>query len=156
MRFSILALKFAVLAASVAIGTQIEAAPVVYGTYYEESPVPFSCSAASSCVMWFSQLPTNKVTTIRKVHCRFITTKPVLSVSLNVSQSSNGGTLRSIPLPLPSAPQVDGSQIWGSIDADTRWLLGAGRYPSVFLDTTLISDTTIVCTLIGELADPIP
>lgn len=149
--------KLAFVAGAAIAAHPINAAPTIYGTYYDET-VGASCGSALYCQAGFAQLPSNKLLKVRKVNCRFLADKAVTAASLYVATDSNCTNIlaHNLQLPLPIATSTSQSgQGFLTIESDTQWLIGQGRYPFIGANTIASGQIGLSCTLIGELIDPI-
>ncbi|MBR0690008.1 hypothetical protein JQ594_29150 [Bradyrhizobium manausense] len=155
MRLSRLAAS-ALTIASLPFAQPIIAAPVTVGTYYDETATG-SCGVGTSCSITFTQLPSNMLLKVEKVHCWANgQSSPILSASLVIAASQGGPTIqRFLPLPLL---MLGGGAISGSyyetIDTETGWLIGQGRFP--IIQFGFLSGNYVVgqCTIIGQLVPP--
>jgi hypothetical protein len=161
MHFARLA-QIATVLATFVIGSHANAAPVVYGTYYDESVPLGQCPGmTNNCAAFFSQLPSNQLTKVRRIHCFVRTTQRIVQATLEVSAAPNGANVlsRFVPIPLPASsvtPTSDGVY-HTSLDLDTEWLVGQSRFPFVGVGLAAVGGVTLFqCTLIGDLIDPIP
>lgn len=102
-------------------------------------------------------MPSNKLTLVHRVTCRFTTTSPVIVASLQVSSTTNGAALeRYVQLTLnQSASSPADIYCYTSVDTDPEFLMGQSRYPFVDVFTVSSSHIYIDCTLSGELITPI-
>ncbi|HEV2160264.1 hypothetical protein [Bradyrhizobium sp.] len=150
---------FAVFAAlALPAVAQAQAGPVRYGAYYDETISGSCSSAAVSCAGSFSALPSDKMTTIQRIHCNFTSNVPMARARFGVSTTSGGAALpREIALPLSIANTMHINGSWyAATDTDTQWLVGQGRFPFAEIFTNQSSVSGFTCTLIGTLSDPIP
>jgi hypothetical protein len=130
------------------------ATPLAYGTYYDEN-LQAACSG-QNCRIDFSQIPANKLLMVSKITCMVASAGPVFAGILQVSATFGGAPLpRSLILsPPPSQYNNNASLYYTNLQQDTRYLIGQGRFPAIILYTSVPSGN-IVCTLIGELVNPI-
>lgn len=156
MRFAEFA-KSAVVAIALLAGTQAYAAPVTVGTYYDET-ISGSCSSQTNCSVFFTQAPSNKLVSVRKLHCRIETTQPLYVGGLFISMDGSQNAIqRWLPLTLPSieySAPASNTAFRAYVDMNTEWLIGQGRFPFIRASTVTASNSTITCTLIGALVDP--
>ncbi|MBR0687474.1 hypothetical protein JQ594_16200 [Bradyrhizobium manausense] len=148
--------ELAIIAAAAVGASPIEAAPTSYGTYYDDYSVSVStCLSSAGCRVNFSQLPSDKLTLVRKVNCKIRSTEQVFVARLSVSAANGGVSLgRFADLPTPAANLIN-TFYYMSIDTDPQWLIGQSRFPYVEVQTIGLSDTTMVCNFVGELVTPI-
>lgn len=157
MRFARLA-QLAIIAGPIVIATQAPATPVLYGNHYDETSTNAANCGNLGCTLYFSQLPSNKLTLVHRVTCRFKTTSPVIVADLQISATSGGGPLpRYVQLTLnQSASSPVGGVYYTTVDTDPEFLMGQSRYPYVAIATAAGSNFfDIDCTLSGELITPI-
>lgn len=93
---------------------------------------------------------------VQKINCRIYTQQPVSHATLHIATSSGGPwlTTRSLPLVLPP-PMALASSYTTSFREDTRFLIGQGRVPLVYMGSQEPSYFAMTCTLIGELVTPL-
>jgi hypothetical protein len=150
--------QFAFVATVLAIGGQANAGPLTYGTYYDET-VSGSCASAFSCRLNFSQTPADRLLMVSKISCRIVSSGSTLSavtdITLEVLPTPGGTPLqRHLPISIP-AVQIINSSYYINLREDAHYLIGQGRFPSVFLATGAASTIIMNCTLVGDLVTPI-
>ena len=151
-------LPFAAVAIALVAGSQAHSVALQYGKYYDETVVQDALACSPTfCRMYFSQLPANKLVMVRKVHCTFISAKPMLRAALNVAATSGGSAIsRHLPLTMIKDPAVSPNTFfYATVDIETQWLMGQGRFPFVELEKSDTGSSYSDCTLIGEMVDPI-
>ena len=149
--------QFAVVAAALVSGTLAQAAPLSYGKYYDDTSGFFPCGTASSCRINFGQLPPNKLVMVRKLHCLFSSSLPVVFAYLQVSATNGGGPIaRNLPLEYAQVTAASNGFYYTKVDTDTQWLIGQGRFQFVIFALAQTGSISGECTLTGELVDPIP
>ncbi|MBR0835980.1 hypothetical protein JQ612_22580 [Bradyrhizobium manausense] len=131
------------------------AAPLTYGTYYDETASSGSCFS-STCNVYFSQTPADKLLMIRKINCVFGGSVAAQQAVLEIATQFHGAPIqRFLALPMPQA-QVTGGTFTTSVESQADWLVGQSRFPFVVVSTfTNASTINASCTLRGDLIDPI-
>jgi hypothetical protein len=147
----------AIFVAALVIGTQAHAQAVAYGTHYDESVTTFCGFNQTYCRTNFTQLPSNYLVLVKKIHCFIDTQIPLSQAFLKVSTTSGGQALsRFVPLPITSiSPQASG-RYSTSIESEPEWLMGQARFPFIEVSTPSQSVISVWCTLAGDLMTPIP
>ncbi|MGY8705400.1 hypothetical protein RAD16_06600 [Bradyrhizobium sp. 18BD] len=132
------------------------AAPLTYGTYYDETVSSGMCFSTTSCNVYFSETPADKLLMIRKINCVFGGSIPAQQALLYIATQFHGAPIqRFLPLPMPPA-QVSGGINTTSVESQVDWLVGQSRFPFVVVSTiTSASNMNASCTLRGELIDPV-
>jgi hypothetical protein len=147
--------KLAIVALAMSAGDHVNAAPVTYGTYYDET-VSTNCPASSSCRVNFSQLPADKLLMVNQISCQIGSNSVALAaVGLFISATSGGIPLqRNYNLSYLASSLIGGSY-FTNVQQNIHYLVGQGRFPSIFASYTAPTNTSASCTLVGDLVTPI-
>jgi hypothetical protein len=152
MQFRVLI--FALAGFALISGGRSSAAPLVYGTYYDET-VQFGCGSPN-CQLTFSQTPTDKLLMVRKINCYAYGAGAPAVAWLAIATTFGGGQIqRTLPLPISSVTL--GGASYASVAADIHWLVGQGRFPFItfILPAVASPNSSMSCTIVGDLLDPI-
>jgi hypothetical protein len=84
--------KFAVIALTLAVGSQAKAAPLTYGTYYEDTEST-SCTSVPTCRLNFQEFPTDNLVMINKLNCAISATSELGSLTLNIATTLGGANV---------------------------------------------------------------
>jgi hypothetical protein len=127
---------------------------VFSGSYYH-SEQSFFCSSSYACWARFPQLPPDKYTTIKRVHCFITRGTPVRTAILGTHANPNDSIfLRRVHLRATLTSTTDVNNY--AINDEVHFLIGPGRYVTMFVDTSTPDAGWISCQLIGELSNGPP
>jgi hypothetical protein len=145
IRHWILLVSFPGLLAALPAAAQVSA----FESFYEER-AQTSC-AGDNCVLHFSALAEN--TLIKHVKCLFVHTGNVRTFAIGVTDTSTGTIFRRLQFLGPLvAPVVYTGSNWYSMNFDTDFLMGAGKYPAIGADTFPTSTGgSLSCTISGRV-----
>jgi hypothetical protein len=147
--------QFAVAALILTGGAQSHAAPLVYGTYYEEYQ-SIICSTFTSCTLFFSQTPSDRLLMLSKIDCHVQSSTPITSNFLRISANSGGQPLPTRFLPLPLTPPIfTNNAYFMDFYRDTHFLIGQGRFPYIVVSVVSTGSQILDCTIVGDLVTPI-
>jgi hypothetical protein len=148
--------KFAVIALTLAVGSQAKAAPLSYGTYYDEELVPGFCINTNTCRANFTQLPSDNLFMLKKVNCSISTPQSLVGVFVSISQTSGGPAFgRGMYVNPGPANLVSGTYFY-SFQTDAQILIGQGRYPYILAQSGAVSSSIdLSCGILGDLVTPI-
>lgn len=149
-------LKLAVLSGALAGSATVAAQTFVgsSGSYYHaEATNP--CPTAYWCYVRFAQLPVDKYTTIRRVHCAIRRGVPVRSAILGTHAGADDTIFaRRVTL---RAYHVSTTDVHNYVvSEEVEFLIAPGRYVSFLVDTSTPDGGFITCQLIGELSNGPP
>lgn len=133
-----------------ATSSPVQAAVAYTGTFYEDSVKTHCTGPAFVCRVLFSPVPAGKTLTILKVACHVQRGSPVSWISLNVSLTSDGAIKRFLAMPVVATP-TDSNAFYYNFNQDVLYLVTAGRFPQIRINSPTASYAYSDCTITGNL-----
>lgn len=146
-------LKLAALAATLSVAPSASAQAIA-GSYYH-TEASFNCSSSFSCYVRFPQLPLDMYTTFKRVHCSIYRGTGVRTAQLGThAGAADSIFLRRVTLRPTLVSTTDRNNY--AINDEVNFLVGPGRYVTIFVDTSTTDSGFVSCQLVGELSSGPP
>lgn len=147
-------LQLAVLPLVVLASPPADAQVSIAGSYYQ-SEVSFSCPSSYACYVRFPQLPLEYYTTFKRVHCSIRRGTGLRTVQLGTHAGPTDSIfLRRVTLRPSLISTTDANNYM--VNDEVNFLIGPGRYVTIFVDTSVPDAGFVSCQLIGELSSGPP
>ena len=129
-------------------------AQVAAGSYYQ-TEVSFPCPSSYACYVRLPQLPLDKFTTFRRVHCAIHRSTGLRNAILGTHAEPHDSIfLRRVTLRPTLLSTTDVNNY--VINDEVNFLVAPGRYVTIFVDTSTPDAGYVSCQLIGELSNGPP